>query len=381
MSKLVNFGESVAYSSFDALGAVRRFKFNFLRPGVQLQRALGIDIMREALLLLHLVASTRAATVEVGAGGGDDPKVTFHETTHSNVRAELESTAAVPLSLKVAASSGTTPTAAISIAPSGQVSVSTLSASTDVVVNGVSFNALEARVRGLENTTVYGSCEDAYIKGETTSSFRTTVAGYTPTSNDNAGHTSPPGALYTLANGVTTQCIFENGHGWTLVYKLSRASSMMGTTAIATDKLQLQFNVNEVGGGKMHDSDIRQLCTKQFKVVQGIANAADIKGVRYCAFQNPSLYRDDSNNAKGCSGTYSPSHNYPTTSGTWLSGFSHVSAGIIVQGAYNSDGSGSGSIHTGSPPVDGVGLHSCTSTGGCAIEVWCLGGVVDPQIA
>ena len=355
--------------------------------------------MRAALLLvLHIVASTRAAKVQVGADEGDDPKVTFHETTHTNVRAELESTAA---SLKVAASSGATPTAAVSIAPSGQVSVSTLSASTDVVVNGKSFNALEARLRGLEDstsfnalearvrgleslentTTVYGSCEDAYMKGETISSFRTTVAGYDATSNDNVGHTTPPSAFYTLANGVTTQCIFENGHGWTLVYKLSRKSSMMGTTAIATGKLQLQFNVNEVGGGKMHDSDIRQLCTKQYKVVQGIANAADIKGVRYCAFQNPSLYRDDSNNAKGCSSTYSASHDYPTTSGTWLSGFSHVSAGIIVQGAYNDDGSGSGSIHTGSPPVDGVGLHSCTSTGGCAIEVWCLGGVVDPQIA
>ena len=96
-----------------------------------------------AFLLAPLLAL--GATLDVGGAG--DPTIQFHEPqNHGTLRAAVESTNAIPLTLKVAASSGATPSAALSIAANGEVSVSTLNASTDVVVNGVSFNQLKAQV-------------------------------------------------------------------------------------------------------------------------------------------------------------------------------------------------------------------------------------------
>ena len=105
------------------------------------------------VLLLALGATLDLASV-------DDPKINFHDPASSTVSATIESTNSTPLTLKVASSSGATPTAAVRIAATGAVSVNTLNVdtlnvTTDVVVNGVSFNALQAQLAAV-NTLLFG---------------------------------------------------------------------------------------------------------------------------------------------------------------------------------------------------------------------------------
>ena len=105
------------------------------------------------VLLLALGATLDLASV-------DDPKINFHDPASSTVSATIESTNSTPLTLKVASTSGATPTAAVRIAATGAVSVNTLNVdtlnvTTDVVVNGVSFNALQAQLAAV-NTLLFG---------------------------------------------------------------------------------------------------------------------------------------------------------------------------------------------------------------------------------
>lgn len=104
------------------------------------------------VLLLRLVATARAATIELGSDGSTaDPKVTFHETTHSNVRAEIESTANAPLALKTASTSGTSPAMRLMVTAAGLVGIGETSPQATLDVNSGATNVV-ARFKSTDGT-------------------------------------------------------------------------------------------------------------------------------------------------------------------------------------------------------------------------------------
>lgn len=210
---------------------------------------LRASMLRTELLLCGplLVA---AATLEVS---GSTATVAFQEQTSNDVVSEIVSTPGTPLAVKVANSTGSEPQPVLTIETTGAITCSANVLTNDLLVNGVSFSSLLARVAALEAMipppsppatppappplvpspppTVLALHNGAYRYSDGThasscAAYASPPTGY-PAATSTAGataayHVGPPGSPY------ATACLFnvESVAAWTLVWRTGSYESV-----------------------------------------------------------------------------------------------------------------------------------------------------------
>ena len=192
-----------------------------------------------------------------------------------------------------------------------------------------------------------------------------------------------------------------DGGGWTLVYKITGASTMSTTKGFPTeantntDALQ-QDQITYSSSAKLSDDYIKALCTDQFRVVQtdetGLSTGSTCNSDKkcssntdktcssyedcvlnplYCRFSNIEEYSDVAKSTKYCSTKYLEDSSYSNSDDTDRNlGFStdSVDGAVITQLYNNGDSNG----NSGSKLKRGESSHSgCTSDGGCHVQIWC----------
>ena len=169
-----------------------------------------------------------------------------------------------------------------------------------------------------------------------------------------------------------------NAGGRTLVYKIAGSSRMMSTEAFDTDLFghAKQSALESELSGKLSDTNIRSLCSEQYKVEQyGVLDKVQGKWVPhrplYCRFDDIDAYADDKRNTgKRCSQTFSAEAFYPrrAVEHAWSSGFSTWGqVGSTILQLHRGDGRWGSHICYGCKATD-----SKCKGGGCRSRVWCL---------
>jgi len=185
----------------------------------------------------------------------------------------------------------------------------------------------------------------------------------------------PSGAYTIYPNGspVTTYCDMtsDNGAAWTMVYKIGGNSNMQTTGATNTETLGT-YTLTDGGDGKMSDTDIKTLCTGQYKVVNADSGGGLSKYTPlYCKFNDINQYADNVvNTNKRCSLSYSSNAAYTGSgfSDHWSWGFSTwggMAGATILQLNYRDGRLGSHVSY--SSPSHG----NCGGNGNCHSRVFC----------
>jgi len=175
--------------------------------------------------------------------------------------------------------------------------------------------------------------------------------------------------LNTNSGVVNTKCLYQNGKMWTMVYKIGTGSTMKTTGQENVGALVTESNTND--SGKLSDTDIKRLCNGQYYLKQsGITSLNG--GSLYCKFDDINTFADNVIVNKKCAFSYIESGAYTSSfndaSWAWNFGSWGHTGAIITQLNYRDSRRGSHVCLGCSAGGDG----SCTHSGGCDTEVYCL---------
>jgi hypothetical protein len=197
-----------------------------------------------------------------------------------------------------------------------------------------------------------------------------------PSKPDGVYYIQPQGATAPVA--VTCDMTTSNG-GWTLVYKIAGASTMMTSGGFDPELLASPDAAPETEhSAKLSDMMIRDLCSEQYRVQQYLSTVGGQPHAIYCKFDDLNDYGDGVVSVhKSCSPDYDPLGRYPprTFDATWSYGFSTWGGGLtgatILQLDYG-DGRHGSHICSGCQHNSTLSGFACAG-GGCHTEVWCKG--------
>ena len=230
-----------------------------------------------------------------------------------------------------------------------------LSTDCDLNVRGIDttnkLQELEGRIVALEQnsaTNPVDTCEDLRMRG-------ISASGVYPLNTNNGV--------------VNTKCLYQDGRMWTMVYKIGTGSTMKTTGQENVGALVTESNTNDYG--KLSDTDIKRLCNGQYYLKQsGITSLNG--GSLYCKFDDINTFADNVIVNKKCAFSYIESGAYTSSfndaSWAWNFGSWGHTGAIITQLNYRDSRRGSHVCLGCSAGGDG----SCTHSGGCDTEVYCL---------
>ena len=173
------------------------------------------------------------------------------------------------------------------------------------------------------------------------------------------------------------RCLFKDYRMWTLVYKITGASTLKNTRASNVDALGQPLNSDKTG--KLSDTSIRELCNGQYLMKQENTEDEYFGGMLYCHFDDISKYGDGKRSSKRCSSSFNidPAKYWISVDAQdYAYGFSSrekTDGGIIVQANYHNGGYKGSTMQNGASGSN----RFCTSRGGCKTTVWCISSTLE----